>query len=214
MTAAAVATIGGVAFGASAFAATGHPATHRGTSVTTGVTGGSAAQGAASKAVSKVIGKGMVDGKAWSVALEFHPTLPKGYVVPAKGKSYAAGKSSLVCQRMVIGGVRIDHQGGRWADCSPVAGAHDSSRAGGAGLWGLHDKGTSGTRLFVANVEGGVAYGVVSLSDGSHVKATAAGVPGTGYRAFAVAIPTGKTITSVDTYNTQKHRLSHDTSWR
>ncbi|WP_133997289.1 hypothetical protein [Kribbella sp. VKM Ac-2566] len=147
------------------------------------------------------------------MALEFYPTFPNGYVIPAKAKPLSANKSSLVCQRMMIGGVRIDHQGGPWADCSLVAGAHDPSRAGEAGLWGLQDKGTSGSRLFVANVETRVAYGVVNLSDGSHLKATATTVPGTSYRAFAVAIPTAKTITTIDTYNTQHQHLTHDTNW-
>jgi hypothetical protein len=166
-----------------------------------------------STSVDVTVGHGMVDGLRWSVALEFYPTLPKGYVVPAKAEK-AAGESSLVCQRMVIGGVRVDHEGGPWADCQPVDGAHDSSRRGGAGLWGLRDKGTAGSRLFVANVQAGVAYGMVNLSDGSRLKATATTVPGTSYRAFAVAITTGKTITSVDTYNTSHRRLTHDTSWR
>ncbi|TDX08412.1 hypothetical protein [Kribbella sp. VKM Ac-2566] len=211
MTGAAVATLGGVAFAASAFAAT---ITHHEPAVTAGVQPASlAGQTAPSSVVSRVISKGMVDGRGWSVALEFYPTFPNGYVIPAKAKPLSANKSSLVCQRMMIGGVRIDHQGGPWADCSLVAGAHDPSRAGEAGLWGLQDKGTSGSRLFVANVETRVAYGVVNLSDGSHLKATATTVPGTSYRAFAVAIPTAKTITTIDTYNTQHQHLTHDTNW-
>ncbi|WP_328997814.1 hypothetical protein OHA18_25510 [Kribbella sp. NBC_00709] len=163
--------------------------------------------------VDATVGHGVVDGLRWSVVLEFYPTLPAGYVSPAKAED-VAGKSSLVCQRMVIGGVRIDHQGGPWADCQPVTGAHDPSQTGGAGLWGLQDKGTHGSRLFVANVGVAVAYGIVNLSDGTQLKSTATTVPGTSYRAFAIAITAGKSITSVDTYNTTHHRLTHDTSWR
>lgn len=209
MTAALFAAVGGVAFGASAFAASGQP-------VATGVqpTGLTARTTASSKITSETVGKGTVDGQAWSVVLEYYPTLPKGYALPAKALKAEAGKSSLLCQRMVIGGVRIDHQGGPWADCQPVAGAHDPGKAGGAGLWGLHDKGTSGSRLFVANVGADVAYGVVNLSDGSQLKAVATTVPGTSYRAYAAAIGDGRSITSVDTYNSRHHRLTHDTYWR
>jgi len=158
---------------------------------------------------------GVVDGRRWSVVWEFYPTLPKGFGLPSRdGATSPAGKSSLVCQRMVIGGVRIDHQGGPWADCTTVQGTHDPSRAGEAGLWGLHEKGTSGTRLFVANPEADVAYGVVNLKNHTPLKATTITIPGTSYRAWAVAIPNGQTITSVDTYNTHHQRLSHDTYWR
>ena len=59
-----------------------------------------------------------------------------------------------------------------------------------------------------------VARGVVTLSDGSDLRARPVGVPGTGYRAWAVAIPAGKTIASVDQYHAGDHRLSHETSWR
>ncbi|WP_328997812.1 hypothetical protein OHA18_25500 [Kribbella sp. NBC_00709] len=209
ITAAVLATVGGVAFGASAFAAGGDPVT---TSVRPATL--TAPSTVASKVVAQTIGKGTVDGLGWSVVLEFYPTLPKGYAIPAKGMKMEAGKSSLLCQRMMIGGVRIDHQGGPWADCQPVAGAHDPSQAGGAGLWGLTDKGTRGSRLFVATVGSGVSSGVLDLADGSQLKASAVTVPGTSYRAFAVAIAKGKTITSVDTYDGRHHRLTHDTYWR
>ncbi|MFJ5897458.1 hypothetical protein ACIQFZ_18670 [Streptomyces sp. NPDC093064] len=78
----------------------------------------------------------------------------------------------------------------------------------------MHDKGLSGSRLMVSNPEANVAYGVVSLSDGTQVKATTVTVPGTTYRAWAAPIPNGRTITTVDQYDTHHHRLSHDTYWR
>ncbi|MGV9292424.1 hypothetical protein, partial [Streptomyces sp. NPDC003719] len=75
-------------------------------------------------------------------------------------------------------------------------------------------KGLTGSRLMVSNPEADVAYGVVTLSDGTRMKATTVTVPGTAYRAWAAAIPNGKTITTVDQYDAHHHRLSHDTNWR
>ncbi|MFD8202893.1 hypothetical protein [Streptomyces sp. NPDC059701] len=164
--------------------------------------------------VTQAIGTGRVDGQRWSVALEFHETLPTGYTLPTLPDGSVAPGTSLLCQRMFIGGVRIDHQGGPWTDCQPVTGTDDPSASGGMGLWGLHDKGLTGSRLMVSNPEADVAYGVVSLSDGTRMKATTVTVPGTAYRAWAAAIPNGKTITTVDQYDAHHHRLSHDTNWR
>ncbi|MFD5449751.1 hypothetical protein [Streptomyces sp. NPDC127100] len=159
--------------------------------------------------VSVRVAEGTTDSRRWSVILEFHRTLPRGYPLPD-----GAPGTSLLCQRMFIGGVRIDHQGGPWTDCQPVTGTDDPSASGGMGLWGLHDKGLTGSRLMVSNPEADVAYGVVSLSDGTRMKATTVTVPGTAYRAWAAAIPNGKTITTVDQYDAHHHRLSHDTNWR
>ncbi|MGX4694944.1 hypothetical protein [Streptomyces sp. JNUCC 63] len=164
--------------------------------------------------VSVRVAEGTTDGHRWSVALEFHRTLPQGYALPTLPDGTTAPGTSLLCQRMFIGGVRIDHQGGPWADCQPVTGTHDPRPSGGMGLWGLHDKGLSGSRLMVSNPEANVAYGVVSLSDGTRVKATTVTVPGTTYRAWAAPIPNGQTITAVDQYDAHHHRLSHDTNWR
>ncbi len=147
------------------------------------------------------------------MALEFHRKLPKGYTLPTLPDGTTAPGTSLLCQRMYIGGVRIDHQGGPWADCQPVTGTHDPHASGEMGLWGLHDKGLNGTRLMVSNPEPDVAYGVISLSDGTQVKATTVTVPGTTYRAWAAPIPDGRTITSVDQYDTHHNRLTHDTNW-
>ncbi|MGW1973864.1 hypothetical protein ACWCOY_37190, partial [Streptomyces tubercidicus] len=104
-------------------------------------------------------------------------------------------------------------QGGPWSDCQPVTGTHDPDGSGSTGLWGLHDKGTTGTRLMVSNPGPEVAYGVLRLSDGSHAKAPVVTVPGTGYRAWAAPIRDGQTITAVDQYDAHGHRLSHDTYW-
>ncbi|MEU0181589.1 hypothetical protein ABZ312_10435 [Streptomyces sp. NPDC006207] len=157
---------------------------------------------------------GTTGGAPWSVALEFHPTLPEGYRLPALPDGTTAPGTALLCQRMYIGGIRIDHQGGPWSDCQPVTGAHDPAGSGGTGLWGLHDKGTTGSRLMVSNPEAAVAYGIVNLTDGTHLKATTVTVPGTDYRAWAVAVPDGRTIATVDQYDSHHHRLSHDTYWR
>ncbi|MFG2303508.1 hypothetical protein [Actinacidiphila glaucinigra] len=66
----------------------------------------------------------------------------------------------------------------------------------------------------VSNPEADTAYGIVNLTDGTHLKAPTVTVPGTDYRAWAVAIPNGKTISAVDQYDKRHHRLTHDTYWR
>ena len=93
------------------------------------------------------VARGVLDGTAWSVTLEFHPVLPAGFVVPSYNlpDGFPMPKedpTSLLCQRMVIGGVRVDHQGGPWSDCDTVKGAHDPAGSGEEALWGMHDKGT------------------------------------------------------------------------
>ncbi|MFF3252294.1 hypothetical protein ACFYWP_15115 [Actinacidiphila glaucinigra] len=217
-TAAAVA-IGAVSFGASAVAAPAGPAAPAAHRV------GASPAAVAAKAVAaprkqtpqvvtQLIGKGRVDGKPWSVALEFHRSLPEGYELPTTPNGTTAPGTALLCQRMYIDGVRIDHQGGPWSDCQPVTGTHDPAGSGGMGLWGFQDKGTSGSRLMVSNPEADIAYGIVNLTDGTRLKAPTVTVPGTDYRAWAVAIPNGKTISAVDQYDKRHHRLTHDTYWR
>ncbi|MEU6478021.1 hypothetical protein ABZ858_14215 [Streptomyces sp. NPDC047017] len=164
--------------------------------------------------VSARVAEGTTDGHRWSVTLEFHRTLPKDYTPPRSPGGTTAPEGSLLCRRMVIGGVRIDHQGGPWSDCQSVTGTQDPQASGETGLWGLHDRGLSGTRLMVSNPEAAVAYGVVSLSDGTRVKATTVAVPGTDYRAWAAPVPDGRTITAVDQYDARHRLLSHETDWR
>ncbi|MGW2716281.1 hypothetical protein [Streptomyces sp. NPDC001492] len=215
MAAVAVAALGGISFGASASEAASGPAAHPASAPASVVAKRPAsAHRQVPQVVTQVIGSGRVDGHRWSVALEFHRTLPKGYTLPRLPDGSSAQGTSLLCQRMYIGGVRIDHQGGPWADCQPVTGTQDPHASGEMGLWGLHDKGLSGSRLMVSNPEADVAYGVLSLSDGTHVKATTVTVPGTTYRAWAAPIPNGQTITAVDQYDTHDNRLTHDTNWR
>ncbi|MER6470372.1 hypothetical protein [Streptomyces collinus] len=163
--------------------------------------------------VSARIAEGTTDGHGWSVTLEFHGKLPGGYTPPNPPDGTTPQGTSLLCQRMYIGGVRIDHQGGPWSDCRTVTGRQDPGAAGEMGLWGLHDKGLNGTRLMVSNPEAEVAYGIVTLDDGTHAKATSVTVPGTTYRAWAAPIPNGRTITAVDQYDAHGHRLTHDTNW-
>ncbi|MGW2637682.1 hypothetical protein [Streptomyces sp. NPDC001348] len=210
----AVAALGGVSFGASASEAASGPTVHPASAPASGVAKRSAsAHRQEPPVVTQVIGSGRMDGHRWSVALEFHRTLPKDYTLPTYPDGTKAQGTSLLCQRMYIGGVRIDHQGGPWADCQPVTGTHDPRAAGEMGLWGLHDKGLSGSRLMVSNPEAEVAYGVISLTDGTQVKATTVTLPGTTYRAWAAPIPNGQTITAVDQYDTHDNRLTHDTDW-
>ncbi|MFB7290794.1 hypothetical protein [Actinacidiphila glaucinigra] len=160
------------------------------------------------------VGGGTTGGAPWSVTLEFHRSLPEGYELPTAPDGTTASGTALLCQRMYIGGVRIDHQGGPWSDCQPVTGSHDPAGSGSMGLWGFHGKGTSGSRLMVSNAEADIAYGIVNLTDGTHLKANTVTVPGTDYRAWAVAIPNGKTVSAVDQYDKRHHRLTHETQWR
>jgi hypothetical protein len=224
---AAAVAIGGISFGASAFAAGSGPAAHpAGAPASAAVRPAApvvrpAAQPAAPvarhtapKVVRQLIRQGRVDGLDWSVTLEYYPTLPKGYVYQPFPGFKQPKPTSLLCQRMVIGGVRIDHQGGPWADCQGLRGAHDPQGSGGEGLASFHDKGLSGSRLFVATPEANVASGVVALSDGTRLTARTVAVPHTGYRAWAVAIPNGRTIATIDQYDARHHRVSHETDWR
>ncbi|MYR90885.1 hypothetical protein GTY41_39725, partial [Streptomyces sp. SID685] len=116
MAAVAVAALGGVSFfGASASEAAPGPAGHASSTpapapASAVVERSVSAHRQAPQVVTRVIGKGRVDGHRWSVALEFHRTLPKGYTLPTLPDGASAPGTSLLCQRMYIGGVRVDHQ--------------------------------------------------------------------------------------------------------
>jgi hypothetical protein len=205
---AAVAAIGGITFSASASTSASRPAYH--TVAPAAVT---SAHRSAPKVISQLIGHGLVDGQSWSVTLEYHPTLPKGYqeiLPPSMPRS--PKHTSLLCQRMVIGGVQIDQQAGPWADCTPVNGPHDGQiGAYGGGLRGLNDKqGVPGSRLFVgATTMPDVAYGTVVLTNGQVLTGHVATIPHTGYRGWAVAIPNHRTMASFNLYDAHHHRLAH-----
>ncbi|MDX2565232.1 hypothetical protein PV371_37125 [Streptomyces sp. TX20-6-3] len=162
--------------------------------------------------VSQVVGSGVVDGKSWSVTANFYPTFPAGFKVPAKADKGLAGKS-LLCRQTVIGGVRVDHQGGKWSGCQVVNGTSDIIGTG-AGLHGLGDKGLTGIRIFMGNPDAKVTRAVITLQDGRHLKADVQTLPGTNYRSFAIPLGKGQTIASVDQYDAGNHRLTHDTFWR
>ncbi|WP_405591701.1 hypothetical protein [Streptomyces sp. NBC_01190] len=165
-----------------------------------------------------LIGHGTVDGRPWSVTAEFYPTDPRepgerrGPRIP--GVPTQPEKTSLLCQRMLIGGVRIDHQGGPWSDCDGVDGPRDPGEAGSAGLWGLYQRGTSGSRLLVSHPAAGTSHGVVTLTGGSTLTGRVVAVPGTAFRGWVVAIPAGRTIAAVDEYDAAHRRVSHTTEWR
>ncbi|MEU6851469.1 hypothetical protein ABZ901_16280 [Actinacidiphila alni] len=163
----------------------------------------------ATEPVTVTAGHGTVDGTAWSLTMAYYPdesALPAD-LPPPDGVP-------LVCQRPVIGGVLVDHQAGPWAGCEPVDGPDDSSFGGEMALRGLHDKGASGTRLFVSNTGPDVSYGVVRLDDGADLTGHAVTVPGTSFRAWVVAVPAARSIVSVDEYDSGRQRLSHSTDWQ
>ncbi|MCX5231445.1 hypothetical protein [Streptomyces sp. NBC_00233] len=176
-------------------------------------TGQQAAPASAFGVVSQVVGSGVVDGKSWSVTAKFYPTFPAGFKVPAKLADKGPAGKSLLCQQTVIGGVRVDHQGGEWSGCQVVNGTSDITGQG-AGLHGLGDKGLTGVRIFVGNPDAKVTRAVITLKDGRHFKAGVRTLPGTNYRSFAIPLGKGQTIASVDQYDAGNHRLTHDTFWR
>ncbi|WP_055417525.1 hypothetical protein [Streptomyces pactum] len=176
---------------------------------------------------SRVVRSGSIDGKEWSVTLTFYPDAPVGYPSAdadtgdkadrdADGSSGFGGGSrpeglSLLCQRVFIGGVQVDHQAGPWAGCAVVDGRDDFVE--GAGLHGLSGKGTSGTRIFVGNPAPGTATARLTLDGGTVRTAEVVTLPGTSYRAFALPVADGETIASVDTFDGQGNRLTHETYW-
>ncbi|MEU3895204.1 hypothetical protein [Streptomyces sp. NPDC045251] len=163
---------------------------------------------------SRVIRSGSTDGKEWSVTLQFYPAVPEDF--PTADRTSGFGDSrpenpSLLCQRVFIGGVQVDHQAGPWAGCSVVDGRNDFVQ--GAGLRSLSDKGTAGTRIFVGNPSTGTATARLTLDGGTVRTAEVVTLPGTSYRAFALPIAEGETIASVDTFDAQGNRLTHETYW-
>ncbi|MGW8065179.1 hypothetical protein ACVV2G_23665 [Streptomyces ziwulingensis] len=166
------------------------------------------------RSVARTIGSGIIDGKEWSVTLTFHPDVPENFpsVDPASGFGDSRpGDPALLCQRVFIGGVQVDHQAGPWAGCAVVDGRDDFVE--GAGLHGLTDKGTSGTRIFVGNPASGTATARLTLDGGTVRTAEVVTLPGTSYRAFALPVADGETIASVDTFDGQGSRLTHETYW-
>ncbi|MET8506307.1 hypothetical protein ABZV60_16835 [Streptomyces sp. NPDC004787] len=170
--------------------------------------------------VSQVVGSGAVDGMAWSVSLDFYPTVPGDYKVPAKAGVPAEGTAGkgLVCRRVMLGGVRVDQQGGAWSGCHTVNGAYDAGSWGGAGLHGMSDKGVSGSRIFVGRTVAGksgqnVTRAEITLKSGKRLEAKVNTVAGTGYGAFAIPLSKGQTIASVDQYSGSK-RLTHESFWK
>lgn len=173
-----------------------------------------AAAASARRVTTTVVGHGRVDAVTWSVALEYYNYLPKGYTVPVYPAPLPGGGphyTGVLCERMYLNGVRIDHQGGPWADCGAVVGTHQA--LGDEGLWGFQDKGTSGVRLFVGENSDSTAYAVLTFTNGRRYQANSVHVPGTAYSAFAVPIGAGRYISSVDTYDAHHHRLRHETYW-
>ncbi|MFE1165580.1 hypothetical protein, partial [Streptomyces sp. NPDC058829] len=146
---------------------------------------------------SRVVRSGDIDGTEWSVTLTFHPSVPDGFPSADTSVGDTAGRDadggsgggsrpedlSLLCQRVFIGGVQVDHQAGRWAGCSVVDGEADSAQ--GAGLHSLSEKGLSGTRIFVGNPASGTVTARLTLDGGTVRTAEVVTLPGTSYRAFA-----------------------------
>ncbi|MGC9495029.1 hypothetical protein [Streptomyces sp. WG7] len=180
---------------------------------------------------SRVVRSGSIDGEEWSVTLTFYPDAPVGHPSADAGTGDEADRDadggsdggsgfgggsrpeglSLLCQRVFIGGVQVDHQAGPWAGCAVVDGRDDFVE--GAGLHGLSGKGTSGIRIFVGNPAPGTATARLTLDGGTVRTAEVVTLPGTSYRAFALPVADGETIASVDTFDGQGDRLTHETYW-
>ncbi|MFI1096216.1 hypothetical protein [Streptomyces sp. NPDC020917] len=164
--------------------------------------------------VTTEVRSGRTDGTDWSVTLVFYPRKPAGFPTARPMRGFTPPpKSSAICAHVVIGGVRVDHQGGRWSDCDEVNGAADPEEGDFfEGPWGLHGKGLSGTRVFVSSLRA-AASGTVTLTDGTEVTGPSVTVPGTAYRAWAAPIPRGATIASVDSFDARGRRIAHQTNW-
>ncbi|WP_042421659.1 hypothetical protein [Streptacidiphilus anmyonensis] len=165
-----------------------------------------------SDVTSVLVGQGRMGRVGWKVKLEYYRHLPHGYQVPTPPPGVKLPKyTGLLCERMYLGGVRVDHQGGPWSDCQGVTGP--TQPVGGEGLWGLTGKGTTGYRLFVGQDAPPVAYAVLTFTDGHHYRADSVHLRGTAFNAFAIPISKGRYIRSVDTFDAAGKRLSHETYW-
>lgn len=163
---------------------------------------------AAALPTSVVAGSGTLDGKRWSVALEYHAKLPSDFETRGKMGASAPGMG-LLCTRVTIGGIRVDHQGGPWADCSLTS--RSGSSDGGAGLFSLTGKGLTGSRVLVGTPGRNVTRVVVTFTDGDQLQASVKSLIGTQYRAYAVPVASGRTISTVDEYNAANQRVGHET---
>ncbi|SEM44725.1 hypothetical protein SAMN05414137_12867 [Streptacidiphilus jiangxiensis] len=171
-----------------------------------------AAVSAQPNVVSVLVGQGRMGGVTWKVDLEYYRHLPKGFKVVLPPGIPTPKYTGLVCERMYLGGVRIDHQGGPWADCQPVTGP--KSPLGDESLNGFSGKGTYGYRLFVGEpIPRTTAYAVMTFTDGHTYRARTVRIPGTDFAAFAIPISKGHYIRSVDTFTASGHRLTHETMW-
>ena len=172
-----------------------------------------AAKAALPEMSSVLVGQGRMGHVSWKVVLEYYRHLPRGYRVPTPPTGVPAPKyTGLLCERMYLGGVRVDHQGGPWSDCNGVNGATQPIGTE-EGLYGLTAKGTSGYRLFVGETSAPVGYAVLTFTDGHSYRANSAHLRGTGFNAYAIPISKGRYIRSVDTFTADGHRLSHETYW-
>lgn len=172
-----------------------------------------AARAALPEVTDVLVGRGRMGHMSWKVVLEYYRHLPRGYHVPTMPPGVPAPTyTGLLCERTYLGGVRVDHKGGPWSDCT---GVNSPTQPIGTdeGLFGLTAKGTSGYRLFVGQTSAPVGYAVLTFTDGRSYRANSAHLRGTGFDGYAIPISTGRYIRSVDTFTTDGHRLSHETYW-
>ncbi|KRV48644.1 hypothetical protein AQ490_24220 [Wenjunlia vitaminophila] len=166
--------------------------------------------------VTERVGGGTAGGTTWSVTLELYREIPDDYpgddprFPPPSGTSPEPG-TSLLCQRTVIGGVRVDHQGGPWSGCAVVEGAHGFNEQ--AGLFGHTDKAVRGFRVLVVQPGAEVTRAVLTLDGGGTRTAGVTSLPGTTYRAYAIPLLPGETVAAVDEYDRADRRVSHQTQW-
>jgi hypothetical protein len=154
-------------------------------------------------AVSAPIGSGTVAGVPWSVTLVYYPRLPAGYVRP-DGLGTTVYRS-LLCKRTVVAGIRVDRQGGQWADCYLLTGPDDPDD--GSALFTASTPGQHDTRVFIGHPVAGTTHAVVTLHDGHRSAARVVDVPGTAQRAYAVALAAGSSIAYTQEYDASGHLL-------
>lgn len=142
------------------------------------------------------IGSGTVDGLRWSVTFEYYAKAPEGYQPHAGVPPH----TPVLCERMYVGGVRVDRAGGDWSDCDYTAGENPAS-VGAYGSFLADGPHQNGYLVFLGKPVAGTTHTVVVLSDGRHLTARAVAVPGIGVRRYAFAYGPGESVVSRTDYD-------------
>ncbi|GAB2611918.1 hypothetical protein GCM10027168_50870 [Streptomyces capparidis] len=150
------------------------------------------------------VASGTMDGLSWSVRLEYHPRLPADY-----HEERGPQARGLLCERILIGGTRVDAEGGPWSGCTPVAGPRDVVPQ--AGVHVVDEPGAARSRVLAAQPGPDVARAVITYAGGERRTAEVAAVPGTAFRGYAFPVRKGQYIEAVEEYDAHGALLSRET---